>query len=110
LRAPKIRNNELCDRTAEVADPMARVSAPPSGADAFGTRSGDASEAVERLAHYSNELAGLSVEHRRTMLDSVAAGGLSASDAITHVDAIRLLDQRVHHAWRATAHLAAAIA
>jgi hypothetical protein len=91
---------------AEVAGPMARA----SDAAASGTRPGDASEAVDCLASCSNELAGLSVEHRRTMLDSVAAGGLTASDAIAHVDAIRLLDQRVHHAWRATAHLAAAVA
>lgn len=95
---------------AEVAGPMARASAPPSDAAASGARPGDVSEAVDRLACCSNELAGLSVEHRRTMLDSVAAGGLTANDAIAHVDAIRLLDQRAHHAWRATAHLAAAVA
>jgi phosphate:Na+ symporter len=95
---------------AEVAGPMARVSAPPSDAAASGRRSDDASEAVNRLESYSNELAGLSVKHRRTILDSVAAGGLTASDAIARVDAVRLLDQRVHHAWRATAHLAAAVA
>jgi phosphate:Na+ symporter len=85
---------------AEVAGPMARASTPAS----------DAAASVDRLARCSNELAALSVEHRRTMLDSVAAGGLTASDAIAHVDAIRLLDQRVHHGWRATAHLAAAVA
>ena len=95
---------------AEVAGPMARASAPASDAAASDTGAGDASEAVDRLACCSNELAGLSVEHRRTMLNSVAAGGLTASDAIAHVDAIRLLDQRVHHAWRATAHLTAAVA
>jgi phosphate:Na+ symporter len=93
---------------AEVAGPMASASAPQSDAAASGA--GDTSEAVDRLARCSNDLAGLSVEHRRTMLDSVAAGGLTASDAIARVDAIRLLDQRVHHAWRATAHLAAAVA
>ncbi len=87
-----------------------RASKLPSDAAAFGTKSDDVPEAVVRLAGYSNELAGLSAEHRRTMLDSVAAGRLTASDAIAHVDAIRLLDQRVHHAWRATAHLTAAVA
>jgi phosphate:Na+ symporter len=95
---------------AEIAGPMVRASAPPPDAAASGARPGDASVAVERLASHSNELTGLSVEHRRTMLDSVAAGGLTASDAIARVDAIRLIDQRVHHAWRATAHLAAAVA
>jgi hypothetical protein len=38
------------------------------------------------------------------------AGSALRVDAIAHVDAIRLLDQRVHHARRATAHLAAAVA
>ena len=104
-RAVKLHADAM--RTAaEVTGPMARA----SDAAASGTRPGDASEAVDRLASYSNELARLSVEHRRTMLDSVAAGGMAASDAIAHVDTIRLLDQRVHHAWRATAHLAAAVA
>ena len=95
---------------AEIAGPMVRASEPPPDAAASGARPGEASEAVERLASHSNELTGLSVEHRRTMLDAVAAGGLTANDAIAHVDAIRLIDQRVHHAWRATAHLAAAVA
>ncbi len=108
-RAQKLYRDAM--RTvAEFAGPMARVSAPPSDPAASGTRSGDASEAVNRLASYSNELASLSVKHRRTILDALAAGGLTASDAIAHVDAVRLLDQRVHHAWRATAHLAPAVA
>ena len=95
---------------AEIAAPMARASEPSADAAASGAGRGEISEAVDRLAGGSNELARLSVEHRRTMLDSVAAGGLTASDAIARVDAIRLLDQRAHHAWRATAHLAAAVA
>jgi phosphate:Na+ symporter len=98
-------------RTAAIiAGPLARASAPPSDASASGARACDASAAVDRLAYCSNELADLSVEHRRMMLDSVATGAATASDAIAHVDAIRLLDQRAHHAWRATAHLAAAVA
>jgi phosphate:Na+ symporter len=96
---------------AETAGPVARASAPPSDA-AAGARSRDVAEveAVERLARYAHELADLRVEHRRTTLDSVASGRMTASDAIAHVEAIRLLDQRAHHAWRATAHLAAAVA
>ena len=101
---------EAMRTVAELAGPMARASAPPSDAASPGTRPGYTSEVVDRLADCSRELASLSVEHRRTMLDSVAAGGLTTSDAIARVDAIRLLDQRVHHAWRATAYLAAAIA
>lgn len=103
-RAVKLHADAM-QTAAEVAGPMARV----SDAAALGTMPGDATEAVGRLASCSNELAGLSIEHRRTLLDSVAAGGLTANDAIARVDAIRLLDQRVHHAWRATAHLAAAV-
>jgi phosphate:Na+ symporter len=110
-RAVKLYEQAL--RTAaEAAGPMARASVSPSDAVAAVARPGDASEveALERLARYAQELAGLRVEHRRTTLDSVAAGRLTASDAIAQVDAIRMLDQRAHHAWRATAHLAAAVA
>jgi phosphate:Na+ symporter len=91
---------------------MARASALPSDAAAAGARPGDASEAeaVERLARCAHDLASLRVKHRRTTLDSVASGRLTASDAIAHVEAIRMLDQRAHHAWRAAAHLAAAVA
>jgi phosphate:Na+ symporter len=101
---------EAMQTVAEVAGPMARASVLLSGAAVFGARPGDTSEAVNRLARCSNELANLRVEHRRTTLGSVAAGGRTASDAIAQVEAIRLLDQRTHHAWRATAHLAAAVA
>jgi phosphate:Na+ symporter len=96
---------------AEAAGPVARASAPPSDAAAgAGSRDVVEVEAVERLARHAHELASLRVEHRRTTLDSVASGRMTASDAIAHVEAIRLLDQRVHHAWRATAHLSAAVA
>jgi phosphate:Na+ symporter len=64
---------------------------------------------IEHLARCSRELASLHAQHRHTTLDSVAAGKLTASDAIAIVDAVRLLDQSAHHAWRAAAHLARAI-
>ena len=57
----------------------------------------------------SNELADLRLEHRRATLESVASGTLTANDAIARVEAIRLLDRRAHHAWRAAAHLAGAV-
>jgi phosphate:Na+ symporter len=66
-------------------------------------------DVIGRLARYADELAGLSLQHRRATLDSVASGKLTASDAIAHVDAVRLLDQQVHHAWRAAAHLAGTV-
>jgi phosphate:Na+ symporter len=97
---------------AEAAGPMAQAAASPSDAEAAGTARGAAIEveAVERLGRCAQELAGLRAEHRRTTLDSVASGTTTANDAIAQVDAIRTLDQRAHHAWRATAHLAAAVA
>jgi phosphate:Na+ symporter len=66
-------------------------------------------EIIERLARCSEELVGLRLKHRRKTLDSVASGKLTASDAIANVEAMRLLDQRAHHAWRAAAHLAGAV-
>ena len=67
-------------------------------------------EVVEGLERYSNELAALLSTHRRTTLDSVASGALTANGAIDSVDAVRLLDRLAHHAWRASVHLTAAIA
>jgi hypothetical protein len=64
---------------------------------------------IEHLARCSSELAGLRTQHRHTMLESVAAAKLTASDAIAIVDAVRLLDQSAHHAWRAAAYLAGAV-
>jgi len=103
---------EAMRTAAEAAGPMARASVSPSDAAAAGTKPGAAVEveAVERLGRCAQELAGLRAEHRRTTLDSVASGTTTASDAIAQVDAIRMLDQRAHHAWRAAAHLAAAVA
>jgi len=66
------------------------------------------SETVARLARCSSELTGLSVAHRHTSLASVGVGGVTPSNVIAHVDAIRLLDEHVHYTWRATAHPAAA--
>ena len=67
-------------------------------------------EVVEGLERCSNELAALLSTHRRTTLDSVASGTLTANGAIASVDAVRLLDRLAHHAWRASVHLTAAIA
>ncbi|MBI2740726.1 MAG: Na/Pi cotransporter family protein [Rhodospirillales bacterium] len=63
-------------------------------------------QSIDHLARCAAELAGLRVRYRQTALDSVASGKLTASDAMANVDAVRLLDRRAHHAWRAVAHLA----
>jgi phosphate:Na+ symporter len=67
-------------------------------------------EVVEDLERCSNELAELLSTHRRSTLDSVASGTLTANGAIASVDAVRLLDRLAHHAWRASVHLTADIA
>ena len=65
--------------------------------------------AIDDLARCARELASLHLQQRRTTLDSVAAGKLSAGEAIAKVEALRRLDQRAHHAWRATAYLAGVV-
>jgi phosphate:Na+ symporter len=67
-------------------------------------------ETIRSLERCSKELTDLLSMHRRTTLDSVASGALTANGAIASVDAVRLLDRLAHHAWRASAHLTAAIA
>jgi phosphate:Na+ symporter len=67
-------------------------------------------ETIRSLECCSKELTDLLSMHRRTTLDSVASGALTANGAIASVDAVRLLDRLAHHAWRASAHLTAAIA
>ena len=66
-------------------------------------------EGIEHLARCSRELATLRPHHRRATLDSVASGRLTASEAFANVDAVRLLDQQAHHAWRAAAYLAGVV-
>jgi phosphate:Na+ symporter len=69
--------------------------------------SGDAAQALERAA---NALADLRTTHRQATLDLVAAGKLTATQAIARVDAVGLLSTLAHHAWRAVAHLERAAA
>ena len=71
---------------------------------------GEVSETVEHLARSAAELASLRPRHRQATLDSVGTGRRSASEAMASVDAVRLLDRRAHHAWRAAAYLAGAAA
>jgi phosphate:Na+ symporter len=103
---------EAMRSAAAVARPLTHPSAPRSATSATaGVKPADtADEVVERLARCSNRLADLRLEHRRATLESVASGTLSASDAIARVEAVRLLDRRVRHAWRSAAHLASAVA
>lgn len=103
---------EAMRSAAAVARPLTHPSEPRRAMSvASGVKPADtADEVVERLKRCSNELAALRLEHRRATLESVATGTLGASDAIARVEAVRLLDRRAHHAWRAAAHLAGAVA
>jgi phosphate:Na+ symporter len=65
-------------------------------------RSADAAQDLERAA---KALADLRTAHRSATLDMVAAGKLTASQAIARVDAVALMSRLAHHAWRAVAHL-----
>lgn len=53
----------------------------------------------------SKTLDELQQSFRKSTLGSVAAGALSADDAIARVETIRRLDALAHHAWRCSAYL-----
>ncbi|MBS0522437.1 MAG: Na/Pi cotransporter family protein [Proteobacteria bacterium] len=65
---------------------------------------------LEHLARSAGELASLGSRHRRATLEAIASGKRAAGNALASVDAVRLLDERAHHAWRAAAYLAGAAA
>jgi phosphate:Na+ symporter len=67
----------------------------------------DGTQDLERAAE---ALADLRAAHRSATLDMVAAGKLTASQAIARVDAVALMSRLAHHAWRAVAHLKRAAA
>jgi phosphate:Na+ symporter len=98
------------EATRSAAEVLASLEHGPPTPSAEGHAAAGSADVVERLARCSSELANLRPEHRRATLDSIATGRLTVSDAIARVEAVRLLDQRAHHLWRAAAHLAAALA
>jgi phosphate:Na+ symporter len=68
--------------------------------------SAPAGEAIVQLEHCVRELEDLRRAHRSATLSAAADGGLTASEAMARVDAVRRLAAFAHHAWRAAAHLA----
>lgn len=68
---------------------------------------GDGTQNLERAAR---ELADLRGAHRSVTLDMVAAGKLTANQAMARVDGVALMSRLAHHAWRAVAHLERAAA
>jgi phosphate:Na+ symporter len=68
--------------------------------------SGGATEkAVSQLERCAKTLGELRRDHRKMTLGSVAAGALSADEAIVRVDTVRRLEALARHAWRSAAYL-----
>ena len=72
---------------------------------AIDTRAGPADDVAEDLGRAAKALADLRAAHRRVTLEMVAAGKLTAAQALARVDAVALMSRLAHHAWRAVAHL-----
>jgi len=62
-------------------------------------------QAMVQLEHCAKTLRELQRAHRKTTLGSVAAGTMSADEAIARVDAVRRLEAITRHAWRSAGHL-----
>jgi phosphate:Na+ symporter len=62
-------------------------------------------QALVQLEHCVKTLRELQPAHRRLTLNSVAAGGMSADEAITRADTVRRLESLARHAWRSAAYL-----
>ncbi|HEY1307877.1 MAG TPA: Na/Pi symporter [Vicinamibacterales bacterium] len=62
-------------------------------------------QAMVQLEHCANSLRDLQGAHRTVTLSSVAAGAMSADEAIARVDTVRRLEALARHAWRSAAHL-----
>jgi len=75
---------------------------PESSFDAVAART---EETLARLEHCARTLGDLRHSHRTTTLGAVAAGALTAQQAIARVDKVRRLDMLAHHAWRTAVEL-----
>src|SRR5262245_39132095 len=62
-------------------------------------------QAVVQLEHCATTLRELQEAHRKVTLSSVAAGAMSADEAIARVDSVRRLEALTRHAWRSAAYL-----
>ncbi len=68
-------------------------------------RAGPVDDAALNLERAAKALADLRSAHRSATLEMVAAGKLTAAQALARVDAVALMSRLTHHAWRAVAHL-----
>ncbi|HKE83076.1 MAG TPA: hypothetical protein VKB50_04945, partial [Vicinamibacterales bacterium] len=89
--------------------PDARDQAAPIGAldleTDIGALGAPTGQAMVQLEHCANTLRDLQLVHRKVTLSSVAAGAMSADEAIARVDSVRRLEALARHAWRSAAHL-----
>jgi phosphate:Na+ symporter len=69
---------------------------------ADGTATG---KAIVQLEYCAKTLRELRVAHRKLTLSSVAAGGVSADEAIARADTVRRLELLVRRAWRSVVYL-----
>jgi len=102
---------ELCAETMRNAGAVAREIADEAALSdhAVPITSLDTPDAMSKLAaldHAATALGELRRGHRSATLSAVAAGELTADQAMVRVDAVRRLEAFAHHAWRAAAHLA----
>src|SRR5690606_24502298 len=63
-------------------------------------RDGAAASPAPSLAGFSRGLAQKRRQHRPSVLEMTAAGGLDPNRALRHLDAMRWLDRLAYHAWR----------
>jgi phosphate:Na+ symporter len=62
-------------------------------------------EALLRLEQSAKDLHTLQKDHRAATLSAIANGSMTASDAMTSVDAVRRMNSIAHHTWRSAAQL-----
>jgi phosphate:Na+ symporter len=81
-----------------------RPAAPDS--PAFDAQATPCEDALVRLGERAKALGELQLAHRSATLGAVAAGELTADEAMARVDAVRRLEVLARHAWLAAGRLA----
>jgi phosphate:Na+ symporter len=102
-----VRAAELCAEAMRHAVSIAgEVGALPDGPAQVPPVAAHATDKdLVQLEHRVTTLRELQREHRAATLGSVAAGAVSAGEAIARVDTVRRLEALARHAWRSAAHL-----
>jgi phosphate:Na+ symporter len=108
LCAESMRNAVLIADDVDARPDAADQAAPAAALDAekeATTNPGRADQSVVQLEHDAAALGELLLVHRKATLNSVAAGAVSADEAIARVDTVRRLEAMARHAWRSAAYL-----